>query len=311
MRVNTTVAAYAQLRHNHVLLAAQSYGEGGCQIPDGYVEPAPEVYDALARYAALGERQIGKLSPDAAARDYFARLGTIARVLAAISRIELAGQPLPLPAQQFLGMVSEIEPYGSDGRPTYTGWYFDLFLERTGAMSYPDLVADYVTTQAGVGYIGTQRPVLAIFAVDAGGGPRAMIGPVARAYEHWGGGRRLDDAAAARLPQAARQAPWAASYTAPAPPAPAFDISFDGDDEGHRYLLVEAPRALGAMTIEEYDHHRVAIQRVTRRIAAGKTRIPFELKYVTNLPVIHVQVGRWHGWTEVHCGDGCRLTGFE
>jgi len=160
LRLNTTIAAYAQLRHNHVLIAGQPYGEGGCEIPDGYVEPAPEVYDALARYADLGARQIGQLSPTAAARDYFARLGTIARVLAAISRIELAGQPLPVEAQRFLGMVSEIGPYGSDGRPTYTGWYFDLFIDREDAISHADFIADYATSPSGVGYVGAQPPVL-------------------------------------------------------------------------------------------------------------------------------------------------------
>lgn len=119
-------------------------------------------------------------------------------------------------------MVSEILPYGSDGRPTYTGWYFDLFIDRTDAIARADLIADFVTSSSGVGYVGVQQPVLAIFAVDAGGPPRAMVGPVARAYEHWGRGQRLDDEAAARLPASARRAPWTASYTAPAPPAPRF-----------------------------------------------------------------------------------------
>lgn len=102
-------------------IAGEPYGEGGCEIPDGYVEPAPEVYDALAHYAELGTRELGPLARSAASRDYFGGLATVARMLAKISRIELDGQPLPVEAQRFLGMVSEIGPYGSDGRPTYTG----------------------------------------------------------------------------------------------------------------------------------------------------------------------------------------------
>jgi hypothetical protein len=58
-RVNTTLAGFAQLRHNYVLIAGQAYGEGGCEIPDGYVEPAPAVYDALARYADSGAAKPG------------------------------------------------------------------------------------------------------------------------------------------------------------------------------------------------------------------------------------------------------------
>jgi hypothetical protein len=290
LRLNTTIAAYAQLRHNHVLIAGQPYGEGGCEIPDGYVEPAPEVYDALARYADLGARQIGQLSPTAAARDYFARLGTIARVLAAISRIELAGQPLPVEAQRFLGMVSEIGPYGSDGRPTYTGWYFDLFIDREDAIAHADFIADYATSPSGVGYVGAQPPVLAIVAVDTGGPPRALIGPVTRAYERWGSGPRLDDETAAKLPASGRQAPWATRYTAPAPPAPAFEAKLEHDDE-YLYFAITAPRALGTLVVEVLDHHRLPIQRLTRRIGAGTTRFRFDPKIEGTRATLRFQVG--------------------
>jgi hypothetical protein len=308
LRLDTTIAAYGQLRHNHALIAGQPYGEGGCQIPDGYVEPAPEVYDALARYADLGARQIGKLSPAAASRDYFVRLAAIARVLAAISRIELAGQPLPDAAQRFLGMVAEIEPYGSDGRPTYTGWYFDLFIDREDAISRADFIADYATSTSGVGYVGAQSPVLGIFAVDGGGKPRAMIGPIARAYEHWASGPRLDDDASTHLAAAARVAPWAARYTAPAPPKPPFEVQIEPGDDDHRYLVVKAPRALGALTVETLDHHRLPVQHATRRIAAGTTRFRFDPKLETARGTLRFTVGRWSGYSELHCMDGCWLS---
>jgi hypothetical protein len=307
LRYNSTLAAYAQLRHNYVLIAGQPYGEGGCEIPDGYVEPAPEVYDALAHYAELGARALGPLARSAATRDYFARLGNVARVLAKISRIELAGQPLPVEAQRFLGMVSEIGPYGSDGRPTYTGWYFDLFVDRSDAIDRPDLVADYATSQSGVGHVGVELPVLAIVAVDTGGGPRAMIGPVARAYETWRTGRRLDDAAAADLPASERAAPWAASYTVAAPARPAFDISIDRDGGSPLVLMIKARRALGTMTVELLDHHRVPTRKLTRTIRAGANRIALD----GDFKLLHVQLGRWHGWAELHCMDGCYLNGFE
>jgi hypothetical protein len=310
LRYNTTLAAYAQLRHNHVLVAGQPYGESGCKIPDGYVEPAPSVFDALARYADLGARQIGTLTPASAVRDYFVRLGTIARVLAAISRIELAGQPLPDEAQRFLGMVSEIGPHGSDGRPTYTGWYFDLFIDREDAIAQADLIADYVTMPRGVGYLGVASPVLAIFAVDTGGGPRAMIGPVARAYEHWGHGRRLDDEAARQLPPAARRSPWTASYLAAAPPRPRFRVQLREDRNDRKYIVISAARPLGVLTIEELDHNRVPVQRITRRITAGTTWIRFKEKDSNSFrPLLHFQLGSWHGWGEILCPieGGCRL----
>jgi len=304
LRYNTTLASYAQLRHNHVLIAGQAYGEGGCEIPSGYLEPAPEVYDALAHYAELGAQRLGELSPTSEIHDYFVRLGKLARVFAKISRIEVAGQPLPDEAQRFLGMVSEIYPYGSDGIPTYTGWYFDLFLDRNDAISRADLIADYVTSPGGVGHLGVQRPVLAIFAVDTGGAPRAMIGPVARAYEYWSPGRRLDDEAAAALPDTDRHAPWTVRYTVAAPAQPPFDAGVGTDARGRNFLVISARRALGAMTIELLDHHRVAVKRLTRAIGAGTTRIPFDFEGGGELPIVHFQVGLWHGWKEFHYMEG-------
>jgi Protein of unknown function (DUF3160) len=305
LRYDTTIAAYAQLRHNYILIAGQPYGEGGCQIPSSYVEPAPEVYDALAHYAELGAQDLD-LSSDSEVHSYFVRLGKLARVFATISRIELAGQPLPDEAQRFLGMVSEIGPYGSDGMPTYTGWYFDLFLDRNDAIARADLIADYVTAPHGVGYLGVERPALAIFAVDTGGGPRAMIGPVARAYEHLRTGQRLDDAAAAALPAKDRHAPWTASYTVAAPPRPPFHAAVNRNASEQSVVMITARRAIGAMTIELLDHHGVATKKVTRTIGAGTTRVPFDFGF-DNLPVVHFQVGLWHGWAELHCMDGCFL----
>ena len=49
--MNTAVAAYGQLRHNYVLIAGQAYDEGGCEIPDGYVEPNVPLYEDLLAYA--------------------------------------------------------------------------------------------------------------------------------------------------------------------------------------------------------------------------------------------------------------------
>jgi hypothetical protein len=203
-------------------------------------------------------------------------------------------------------MVSEIGPYGSDGLPTYTGWYFDLFLDRSDAIARADLIADYVTSPAGVGYLGVQSPVLAIFAVDVGGRPQAMIGPVARSYEHWSKGRRLDDEAAAALPAPQRRAPWTARYLVTTSPPP-FEVGIDQSDSGQQFVMIVARRALGPMTIELLDHHRVPIRRLTRTIGRGTTRIPFDLSSDQSLPVVHVQAGLWHRWGELHCVDGCGL----
>lgn len=303
LRLDSMLAAFAQLRHNHVLLDGQAFGVGGCEIPDGYVEPAPAVYEAIARYADLGARGLtGLTSADANA--YFVRLAKLARVLAAISRLELANQPLPIEAQRFLSMVTEILPYGSDGRPTYTGWYFDLFADRTDAIAHPELIADFFTSTAGVGYLGVTPPQLGLFVVDTGGGPRVVVGPVAHAYEHQGGsGRRLDDDAARALPAAAVQAPWTQSYTAAAPPAPFLILQFGTDSKGASELAVTTQQPLGIAVFELLDHHRAPLVRFSRRLGQGKTS--FRINWPDKAEMVHVQVGAYKGWAELLCLEGC------
>ena len=276
LRVSSALAAYAQLRHDHVLIAGQAYGEGGCEIPDGYVEPVPAVYDALAAYADLGAKQVGLLGAGAqGSRAYFERLGKIARVLAAISRIELANQPLPVEAQRWLSMVVEMLPSGSDGRPTYTGWYFDLFEDRADGIARPDLIADYFTSDAGVAYVGVSAPRLGVFVVDTGGGPRAMIGPVASAYEHQGapGAPRLTDDAALQLAAKDRLDPWAARYTVAAPPAPSFEAELTWDDSGNHVMSLHALQPIPSLTIQLLDHHRVPVAQITRPVPKGRSAI--------------------------------------
>lgn len=307
-RINSAIAAFAQLRHNHTLIAGQAYGTGGCQIPDGYLEPAPNVYDALVRYATLGLAQSAHLGPGAAdARVYFARLGKIAHVLSAISQIELANQPLPPPAQRYLAMVSEMLPYGSDGRPTYTGWYFDLFYKSADAIANSELIADCFTSGNGlVSYFGASAPLLGIFIVDTGGPPRAMVGPVAHAYDHQDNRvPRLDDKAAALLSTADRHAPWMANYSVAAPPESSFQASYEWS-EGSFTVRIEAKQALGQMTIEVLDHHRLPIGSATRQIGKGKTLVKIPYKTVQNIEMLAFKTARFTGWAELKCTEnGC------
>jgi hypothetical protein len=317
LRVDSAIAAYAQLRHNHVLVAGETYGEGGCQIPDSFVEPAVEVYEALARYADRGAAAVSPFKPRKGKEpphDYFVRLGKAMRVLATISRYELANQPLPKAAQDWLAMVSEIQPIGSDGLPGFTGWYFDLFHRRTDATARPDLIASFFTSTEGISYAGVGMPRLGVFIVDTGGGPRALVGPVAAAYEHLGPlAKRLDDASAQDLPSSARSAPWAATYEVPAPPEPSFFAWPEWSDTA-QVIAVTAKRWLGAMTIELLDHHRMPIARRAVSIGAGTQRVAIVLPtgegHERSPHIVHFQVGNWHGWGEIRCMDGCRRWGF-
>ena len=211
-------------------------------------------------------------------------------MLRAIVGDELAGRPLTMAERRWLGMVAELNVnLGVDTTghpPMYTGWYFDLFLDREAdGMRGADYIADYFTSQEVVAYAGATAPRLGIFVVDAGGPPRAFVGPVARAYEvHGPLGARYDDETARTLAQ--RDEPWAAGYTIAAPPPPSsLQLRYDAEA---RQLVLSSDRALGSATIKALDHHRVAVEILRASVKKGETRIAPKKKRIAG---VFVQVG--------------------
>lgn len=305
LRMSSIVAGYGQLRHNYVLMAAQSYDEGGCDIPDGWVEPAVATYDALAAYARRGAavtKELATLRPRSQSLKstvtYFDELEKVARVLATISRHELEGRALSADELAFLSMVVEMTPGSTGGPPTYTGWYFDMFRGRwREALTAASFVADiHTSTSAGkVVYAGATAPRLGVFVVDAGGPPRVVVGPVARGYETESTlEKRLNDQTASEAPKVD---PWAASYTVPAPPTPAFALTANMLWDAPVVLVIRGgPTAINKMTIELLDHHRGAISSVTRAIPKnGRVVVRLHTK---NVEGVRVRVGEYT--TEEH-----------
>ncbi len=308
LRMNSAVAAFGQIRHNYVLMAGQGYNEGGCEIPDGYVEPAPAVYGALLAYTKRGATAMKEIDPHdtVGGGRYFVELAKVLSVLKRIGDDELAGRPLSQEEKRFLSMVTEMRPATSDSGPTYTGWYFDLFRERRQeSLDDAAFIADFYTSVDAnkIAYAGATAPRLGIFVVDSGGDPRVVVGPVARAYEHYGPlATRLDDEAATKLTTFAD--PWAASYTPPAKPEPKLalrahgvEIGDPGKHDGSKVTLTLRARApLGQITIELLDHHFAPFASKTFHVGAGTTKLvmPFTIPVSTEyapLRAVRVRVG--------------------
>ncbi|MFO0647225.1 MAG: DUF3160 domain-containing protein [Polyangiales bacterium] len=298
LRVNSAVAAYGQLRHNYVLMAGQAYDEGGCNIPDAYVEPVPAVWDGLIAYTdraldaldALGEGQ------SAGAVAWLQRTKRVLRGLRAITAFELANRPLTPEASRWLSMVVEMRPGSSDGPPTYSGWYFDLFRHRQDeGLTDARLIADFYTSwwTNEVSYAGAARPRLGLFVVDTGGPPRMMVGPVAAGYGyHFSTEHRLDDEASHELTDAQLERPWAARYEVSAAPTPPLSVSYvPGDPDAHTgdALTLRSTRMLGAVTVETLDHHRQRLRSVTVRVGRSPTRVPLTGEH----GALRVRVGVW------------------
>ncbi|MDB4941144.1 MAG: hypothetical protein JWP97_678 [Labilithrix sp.] len=257
-RLGSALAAYAQIRHTFVLLAGQGYDGYGCEIPDGYVEPALTAYDALLGWVSAAQAAV----PSEA--KYFQRVTTVLSTLRAIVRAELSGAPLSEPQRRWLGMVAEYTPTGGSGGdsgavPKYTGWYFDLFPDREiGAQRNVALVADFLTlTNAErVAHVGIANAALGVFVVDVNGEPRAMVGPVASTYEVATPiAERLDDERATTAP--GKQAPWQSSYLVPAPAEPDVAARLFTCADGARVLVQSAEPLEVAVTL--LDHHGDAL----------------------------------------------------
>jgi hypothetical protein len=167
--------------------------------------------------------------------------------------------------------------------PMYTGWYFDLFFARQGdGMRGADYIADYYTSQAGVAYVGATAPRLGVFVIDAGGPPRAFVGPVARAYEVQGPlDMRLTNETARTLAQ--RDDPWAARYTIAAPAKPSsLQLRYDAEA---RQLVLTSDRPLGVVALKALDHHRVAVETVRTFVRKGETRVAIKYKRIAGVMV--------------------------
>jgi len=266
LRINSTVAAYGQLRRNNVLIAGQTYEEGGCEIPDGYVEPAPEVLDGLItfteRATALLEK-LGETTPDKTTSTMglatlFPRMTRTFKALRKIVDREIAGEALTEPEKRLLATVVEIVPATSGSPPMYTGWYFHLFETRWNALQNPSFIGDYYTsTNTGqVAYAGASDPILGIFVVDVGGSPRFMVGPVARAYEvHAPMSQRLTDEEGRLQPN--KVAAWESTYLVKQPIAPTLRLFEDEEKSSDKVKVfkIKTKQKIRTLKVEYLSHH--------------------------------------------------------
>ena len=196
-KANTQLAAWAQLRHDNLLYAKQSYtGVPGCSFPHVYVEPIPAFYASVARFARTAS---AGLDPFAGVEGmdvgrmqaYFGRMAAINDTLASVAQSELDGT---LPSDDETAFLKRMASRVVDGCvPSLTGWYKDLYYDGTDATERDLVVADVHTAPADangatVGWVmhaGTGPLDLAVVTADVPGvGPVAFAGPVMSYVEH-------------------------------------------------------------------------------------------------------------------------------
>ena len=130
---NTQLTSWAQLRHNTILYAKQSYtGSITCSHPKAYVEPYPDFFKAVAVYAGKGETLFGDI--DAQVAGFFKDVADISTRLSGIAQLTAqGGEPTAEQVEWLRSIVSSHSVGGSGyntGYKIYDGWYFDLVYDN-------------------------------------------------------------------------------------------------------------------------------------------------------------------------------------
>lgn len=199
-KLNTQLASWAELRHDNLLYAKQSYSSAlVCSYPCGYVEPFPEFFQRLSELAKKAHDKFATISFSnsnlkADILNYYDMLEDITDTLTAIAQKELDFEPL---ASDEITFMQEMIFRG--WYSVLDGWYVRLIYGPsydpqwlTGPFS-DYLVADYHTTPtdcAGnlvgwVSHAGTGPVDLAVVTAKIPDfNTAAFVGPVMSYYEY-------------------------------------------------------------------------------------------------------------------------------
>jgi hypothetical protein len=188
--LNTQLGSWAELRHDALLYAKQSYtAVPVCDFPDAYVDPYPDAWAAIVKLAKLGQALASALPPGTYDADgpYFAAVESVASILGTMAQAERAGQPLTADQLAFINQaVDEVTSSGGCvPTVTPTGWYVKLFLVASDAQKTDPTIADVHTDPADslVLHVATGLPRLMYLTVDGCNGPRAYAGVVSSYFE--------------------------------------------------------------------------------------------------------------------------------
>jgi len=205
--LHAQLASWAQLRHDTMLYVKPSYtGLPVCEYPDGYVEPYPEFYLRLSRYARLGYELFEGLVVNGeawfvreTALSYYLHLQQVADRLQIMAEKELLLEPFS--EEEILFLKEIIFLQGSDSTcgwssKDWNGWYgrlFPWYAERN-LLDYnqtnPYVVAQVHTNPnteyilpPGVLHVGTGPVATIMLIADTDEGQTIYVGPGLTYYE--------------------------------------------------------------------------------------------------------------------------------
>ncbi|WP_437671898.1 DUF3160 domain-containing protein [Sorangium sp. So ce131] len=195
--LNTQLASWAELRHDTLLYAKQSYTGGAtCEFPDAYVDPYPAFYARIAELAEHGGKVVEALDLSSApwlaeaVPAYFSRLHTVAKTLGEMAENERAGLPLTAAHLDFINQAVKIQQ-GCGSPAGAEGWYVQLFFDVMESVTEDPTIADVHTQPTDEGgapvgrvlHVGTGFPRLMVVTADPCGTPSAFVGLASSYFE--------------------------------------------------------------------------------------------------------------------------------
>jgi hypothetical protein len=186
-QLQTQLASWAELRHDTVLYAKQSYTAGIlCEYPEGYVEPYPEFFARLALLTERAGQRLAAMNTNTNGSGYakfFANFSTTMKYLEVLARKELEAKPFTLAERAYLKKTID-ERGGGCGGPSYDGWYVRLFYGGSAELWKPtvsDVHTDPTTAQVLQEGVGDAN--FMVLAVDNQKDRAVYVGPVYSYYE--------------------------------------------------------------------------------------------------------------------------------
>jgi hypothetical protein len=189
------LASWAQLRHDTVLYAKQSYTGGvECEFPDAYVDPYPQVFAGLQAYGEIGARLIQGLELAGPFGErvlqHFQKVSEVGNLLREMAEHELSGTSLTPEMLAFVNQAVVLDQ-GCGDPSIRSGWYHQLFYNTETAPDYDPTIADVHTQPTDEGgapvgkvlHVATGMPRLMVVAVDTCSGPRVYAGLASSYFE--------------------------------------------------------------------------------------------------------------------------------
>ena len=192
-KLNTQLFSWAQLRHDNLLYAKPSYTGGiTCAYPHSYVEPYPEFYCQIARFAEKAHEIYAESDHASWIGHYFWKLANHVRRLEVLAEKERDRDAFTAEEADWLKrMLYEEDICGS----AYQGWVFGLFFDGEEMASEADHVVADIHTQptdefgcpvGKVLHVGVGKIHLGVFLAESpssGFAPMAYVGPVLSYHE--------------------------------------------------------------------------------------------------------------------------------